>query len=216
MDLTNPISTVIPALDGRVLVVLARTRHPLSGRRVADLVPDASRSGVRLALNRLEGNGLVQGEALGNAVFYTANERHLLWPAVQALVEATDDVPRRLRQLIRDEVVSCLGEDDAAVTSVALFGSVARGAATPESDIDVLIVTPRDRDDPQIETLMSHLIDDVTVATGNQCNVYLATRSRVAELVRDKDPMVASWLADAEMICGPDVHPPLGGAPWPE
>ncbi len=215
VDLSNPITSVIPSLDGRVLVVLARTTRPMPGRQIARLIPDASLRGVQLALNRLEQHGLVRTDPYGHAVLYTANDRHILWPAIEALVEAVDKVPARLREFIREVVASSVGEDEAAEVSVALFGSVARGTSTPDSDIDLLVVTPQGRDDEHVDALGSHLIEDVMVFTGNTCNVYHATRARLRELVREQDPMVESWLHDAEMVNGPDLRPILEGASWP-
>lgn len=215
VDLTHPIASVIPSLDGRVLVVLARTSRPMPGRQVARLIPDASLRGVQLALTRLEQHGLVQAEPYGHAVLYSANERHLLWPAIAELVAAIEETPRRLRDFIRDEVVAAVGEDEAASVSVALFGSVARGTSTPESDVDLLVVTPQGEDDEHVEALISHLIDDIPTVTGNACNVYHATRARLIEFVSGQDPMVPSWLQELEMITGPDVRPVLEGAPWP-
>ncbi|NTW42405.1 MAG: hypothetical protein HGA44_21440 [Cellulomonadaceae bacterium] len=215
MDLTHPISSVIPSLEGRVLTVLARTSQPLTGRRVAQLVPDASRSGVQAALNRLVSHGLVVAEPYGHAVFYAANERHLMWEAVHALLQAAEALPRRLRELVRAEVESTLSQDEAAQTTVALYGSVARGTGTPESDVDLLVVTRHAEPDKDVEALVLRLIEDIPAATGNTCNVYLATRRDIDELVARGDPMVGSWLDDAEMISGPDICAPLEGAPWP-
>jgi len=215
MDLSHPITSVIPSLEGRVLAVLARTTQPLAGRRVAQLAPDISRRGIQLALNRLVGHGLVIAQPSGHAVLYTVNDRHLLWGAVEALVRATESLPRRLRQLIHDDVVMTLGEDEAAQTTVALFGSVARGTSTAESDIDLLVVARHDESDKGVEALKSRLIDDILAATGNACNVYLTTREGIDDLVERHDPMVESWLRDAEMISGPDIRAHLKGAPWP-
>ncbi len=187
----------------------------MPGRQVARLIPDASLRGVQLALTRLEQHGLVRADPYGHAVLYSANEQHLLWPAIKDLVAAIDEAPRRLRDFIRHEVVRSVGEDEAASVSVAFFGSVARGTSTPDSDVDLLVVTPQTEDDERVEALISHLIDDIPTITGNACNVYHATRARLVELVREQDPMVASWLQDVEMITGPDVRPALEGAPWP-
>ena len=42
MDLSDPISVVIPSLEGQVLRVLAHTTSPLSGSRIAELVTTGS------------------------------------------------------------------------------------------------------------------------------------------------------------------------------
>lgn len=198
-----------------MLAVLARTARPLPGRQVARLLPDASLRGVQLALERLAREGLVEADPFTHAVLYSVNRSHLLWPAVEALVEAADAAPTRLHELIRAEVGASLGRGRSQDVSVAIFGSAARETATPESDIDLLVVGPVERDDPAVEGLVDRLVENVRVATGNPCNVYYASRRHLAEAVRTDDPVVQSWLTDAEMVTGPDVRPALEGAPWP-
>jgi hypothetical protein len=68
MDLNEPITSVIPTLEGRVLQVLARTELRLSGSRIASLIPRASNAGVRVALSRLVDRGLLNGRSAPPAV----------------------------------------------------------------------------------------------------------------------------------------------------
>lgn len=61
MDLSHPLSTLAPGLEGAVLEVLARSTEPLSGRAVRRrLSREASQSGVQKALDRLYVSGLVK------------------------------------------------------------------------------------------------------------------------------------------------------------
>lgn len=216
MDLNHPITSVIPSLEGRVLQVLARTDLPLSGSRVATSVPDASNAGVRVAIGRLVAQGLVLSQSAPPAVLYVANRRHLLWPGIEQLVVAADGAMRALFDLAATVVREELGEDEAEHTSVALFGSTARGDNRSDSDIDLLLVT-RDATyvGERVDSLVSRLIDVVQEATGNETNVYPATRARIDDLIRQADPMVASWIADARTFVGPDVVRRLKGGPWP-
>ncbi|HYG65137.1 MAG TPA: nucleotidyltransferase domain-containing protein [Thermoanaerobaculia bacterium] len=48
------------------------------------------------------------------------------------------DRPALLREL--EERAARLGRDHPEIAEVVLFGSVARGSATPESDIDILLI----------------------------------------------------------------------------
>ncbi len=215
MDLNNAITAVIPTLEGRVLQVLARTDLPLSGSRVASFIPSASNPGVRLAISRLVGQGLVHAQSAPPAVLYTANRQHLLWPAIEQLVLAADGAMRALFDRIRDVVCDGLGADEAEHTSVALFGSSARGDNRPDSDIDLLLVTRDQAEQQAVDALISRLIDDVQIATGNETNVYPASRAHFDRLVREADPMVGSWIADAKTFMGPDIVKRLKGGAWP-
>jgi len=137
-----------------VLLALSRAEAPLSGSRVATLVPGASNPGVRKALGRLV-----------------------------------------------EQVTLHLGLHDAERTTIALYGSTARGTGDEHSDIDLVLLTPVD-DEP--------LVRDVTTRverwTGNPCSVYELTPERLSELVRRGDPIVRSWLDDAVTLRGPDLR----------
>ncbi|KQY21395.1 hypothetical protein ASD16_19070 [Cellulomonas sp. Root485] len=215
MDLNDPITSVIPTLEGRVFQVLARTDLALSGSRVASLIPSASNAGVRTAIARLVDQGLVLSQSAPPAVLYVANRRHLMWDAIEQLMRAADSVRHRLSGIIYDVVRMELGVDEAAHTSVALYGSTARGDNRPDSDIDLLLVTRNDpAADERVDRLVSRLIGEVHGATGNETNIYPASRARLDWLVRNDDPMIASWIADARTLVGPDVGPLLKGGSW--
>ena len=68
MDLTDPMSSVVPSVHGTVLSVLARTRAPLTGRRVAELASSpASQRQVANVLTALTEAGVVLRETQGSA-----------------------------------------------------------------------------------------------------------------------------------------------------
>ncbi|GAA4626528.1 nucleotidyltransferase domain-containing protein [Cellulomonas oligotrophica] len=216
MDLNDPITTVVPTLEGRVLQVLARTDLPLSGSRVASLIPSASNAGVRVALGRLVDGGIVMTEAAPPAVLYVANRRHLLWDAVERLVRATDGAVGALAARLAAVVRDVLGEPEASATTLALFGSTARGDNRPGSDIDLLLVhSDAVGATEQADRLVSSLIEEAQAATGNETNVYAASRGRIDRLIEERDPMVESWVADARPLFGPDVLRRLRGGSWP-
>ena len=215
MNLSDAITAVIPTVEGRVLQVLARTDVPLSGSRIASLIPNASREGVRLALRRLDHSGLVLAQSAAPALMHVANRRHLLWPAIERLVLVADQVVYTLKLRIVEQVESLFPHDTGRI-SLALFGSVARGDSGPDSDVDVLLITPDDLDAALVEALVVKIIDAVGAATGNECNVNAITRARFDELATGDDPIIASLTADAVVFSGPNFRRRLKGAPWDE
>jgi len=104
----------------------------------------------------------------------------------------------RLFDKIRDEV-----HQENGLTAY-LYGSLARHESTPESDVDILLVFPDDRDTEQIIDFAHDLSDSVTGWTGNQGQIYSVTRSGLADLVRRDDSIVTSLRADATPIVGPE------------
>src|SRR4051794_10747130 len=97
MDLSRPYTALCPSLDGDVLVTLAGTRRPLTGREVARLAGRRSHVGVRDVLARLVEQGLVDRQEAGSALLYTLNREHLAAPAVAVLAGMRSDLVRRLR-----------------------------------------------------------------------------------------------------------------------
>lgn len=215
MDLANPISAVIPALGGRVLLVLARAGLPMSGLAIAHLA-DASAEGVRRVLVRLREQGLVSARPSGSSVLYEANRRHLLWPAVQRLAEDADQAVRTVQRIIGDRIAATVPVGDVDRVTAALYGSVARGDSRPDSDVDVLVIFPGSVDDAALHSTEVAVVDAVEVAAGNQCSVYAVRRSRFDELVAESDPMIRSWDADAVVFHGPDFRRRLRGGAWDE
>jgi len=213
VNLTDSLSAVIPSVDGRVLSVLARSGLPVTGLQAATLA-GASPERVRQILRRLAGDGLVSTQRAGSAVLYKANRDHLLWPAIDRLVHDADQAIWMLKGRVSTAIDDALDPADAPRVTAALFGSVARGDAGPSSDVDVLLITPDDVAGPDVEKVIEVVIDAVQKATGNECNVFAVTRSRLDELVASEDPMVPSWTADADVFHGPDFRHRLRGDPW--
>jgi len=206
MDLSDPISVVIPSLEGQVLRVLAHTTSPLSGSRIAELVTTGSNPGIRTALSRLVRHGTVLARRSGPSILYTANRDHLTWPTIEHAVQAADNLLDTLQDRIVDLARAHLGGRDAERTTLALFGSVARATSTLDSDIDIVAVFPDSIGAQTIEQLVDAVTADVQRWTGNSCNVYPVTSTRLAQLIAASDPMIESWAADARTFLGPDLR----------
>ncbi len=215
MNLSDPITTVMPSVQGRVLLVIGRTGLELTGRRVAELA-GTSPERTRQVLRDMLRNGLIHSRRAGQAILYEANREHVMWPAVQQLVDDADQAIWTVKQRIGATLEDTLGPDASAGVTAALFGSVARGDSGQDSDVDVLLITPNDLDDAIVEHTVVATIRTVEAATGNDCNVYQASREKFDALAHDDDPMITSWSADAAVFHGPDFRRRLKGARWEE
>lgn len=212
MDFTNPIAAVVPSLEGRILIVLARAAQPLSGSRVADLVPEASNPGVRIALRRMVEQGVVLAQPSSHAILYSANRQHLAWSAIEAVVDYATNADTAFRERIAALADTELSERDHRRTTIALYGSVARGQARPDSDIDLVVLTPDDAEPAAVERLVLALTAEVPRWTGNLCSVYDLTHFRLRELIDAGDPIVPSWKDDAITLTGPNLDDLLTGS----
>ena len=173
MDLSHPLSTLAPGLEGAVLEVLARATEPLSGRAVRRrLSRQASQSGVQKALDRLYVAGLVKQRRNGRAILNHLNRDHVLAPFVVDLVELGDTMPSRIAEVIRPHLEGA--------SKALLFGSLARWQADADSDIDLILVWP-DAPDGDPWDAKVDIGSELERFTGNPCNTMLFTESEFAE-----------------------------------
>ena len=158
MQLQNPLRAICPALEADVLMALASGAPSTPGALVRERGVQASISGVRRCLERLEGNGVVDAGHLGNRVEYSLNAQHMLAGLV---VEASKAMERFTRFLT--DAISRWEEQPLQVT---LFGSAARREMRNDSDIDLLFVVPDGASD-QLYEAISDLAVDAYRLTGN-------------------------------------------------
>ena len=113
-----------------MLSVLLRTGAPLTGRQVHALVSDEhSLWSVQESLTVLTRLGIVDTQTIGRAGVHTINDGH----AVVAHLRVLADPIGMLRAAIAGAVGS-------GVESVIVFGSIARGQASRDSDIDLAVI----------------------------------------------------------------------------
>lgn len=209
MDVAHPIRGIIPGLEAAVLEVLAGTTMPLSGREIERLSGEGSHRGVQLVLRRLVTQGVALAEPRGNAVYYTANREHLAWEAIEALTG--------LRGALRDRLAAAIGSWRQAARHASLYGSAARGDGDATSDIDILLVRPAKvtQESEPWETQVTELREQATAWTGNAVQIFDIDEARLAEHVAARDPLVAGWLADGELLAGTALGILIANLPRP-
>jgi len=198
MDVSRPYGVLSHPLDGAVLHVLTGTTEGLSGRRVAELTGNAQ-EGVRKALQRLAGTGIVEQREAGNAILYSFNRRHLAAPAVEQLTD--------LRRVLLTRLAEVLGEWTTAPLHASLFGSAARGDGDTASDIDLFVVRPAvvEADAPAWREQIDRLPEEIRDWTGNHANIVEISEHSLADLRRRRPPVVENFEADAVTLLGPDA-----------
>jgi predicted nucleotidyltransferase/predicted transcriptional regulator len=186
VDFSQPFRAVTPTLDGPVLRVLSRTTRPLTRGQVVDLVGEASEPGVRKVLRRLTEQGIVIEQRIGGQYSYTANREHILWPAVDVLMTAGNRLDARIRQLVEAWAVPAL--------SVELFGSVADGTSTSQSDVDLMIYR-RDLSEEDAD-IWDQQVAELRMAverwTGNRCEVLEIDPAALVEMAAADELLLKS------------------------
>jgi nucleotidyltransferase-like protein/IclR-like helix-turn-helix domain-containing protein len=177
MDFRNPISSLVPGATGRILEVLTRNTVELKLTALASIAGVSPAQASRV-LPRLVELGLVTRFDVPPASLFAINRDHLSAAALEML----DQAPSRVVGKLRDLVAAIRP----APVSVTLFGSVARGMATSDSDIDILLeraVSVPEDDLEWIDTTTDWVLD-VRASTGNRVNVIEVTDAELPGLLR--------------------------------
>jgi predicted nucleotidyltransferase len=193
----EPFGGVIPGARGAVLAVLLRTGEPMTGRQIHGLVSDDhSLWSVQEALKALTRLGLVESHTIGRAGVNTINEGHAFVAPLRALADPIGALKTAIGEVI-----------DPEVRVVVLFGSIARGEPSLDSDIDLAVIAAPTWD-KRVE-----LQDTVRTRLGNDCDVLLFTEPEFRQRAVEGEPVVGDILRDGIALVGtkPRVKP---GATW--
>ncbi len=194
MNFRRPLETVTPTLDGDVLAVLARAETEFTGRELKRLTGRGSHQGVRNAVDRLTRQGIVLRRRAGNAHLYKLNRDHIAAPWIEGLASLTDQLLGRLRDTLASWAQPPL--------LALLFGSVATGTATPESDLDLLIVRParQDPDSPTWREQIATLEADASAWTGNDARVVEYSEEELPRI--GLEPLLRDAITDGIELYG--------------
>ena len=203
MDVSRPYTAVSSGIDIEVLVALAGTTRPLTGRRVAELVGHSQR-GVLTVLDRLVEHGLVLRTAAGRALMHELNRDHLAAPAVELLAGMRAELVGRLREAFADWKV--------APVHASIFGSAARGDGNTHSDVDLFVVRPASVDEEAAvwRSQVDGLIADVHSWTGNHAAIIEQGEPDLKRLQRSKPPVLKNLRRDGIDLVGASLREVLG------
>ena len=185
MDFGEPFGGLLPGARGAALAVLLRTGAPLTGRRVHALVADRHSLGaVQQALRDLDRLGLITTEAVGRAGAHRVNEGHAAIAPLRALASPMEMLTRVVEETARD------------VEAVIVFGSVARGDAHADSDVDLVVIAPEAWEG------RAELQQQVHERLGNDCDVLHLTGDHFKLAPADREPVVSEILRDGIALVG--------------
>ena len=201
VDFVRPIEAIMPGAQGRVLAVLAETTAELNLRTIARL------AGVSVAQASRVLPGLVE---LGVV------ERREVPPSSQFRLLPDHVVSRALLDIARssDTVLAEIGRLAGALPRppdrVVVFGSLARGEAGRDSDIDVVVVRPDtigEDDDLWAESIETWRRDIARLA-GNPVEVPEVSAAEAAQKSTDRSELWADIRRDGRVVYGPGFNEP--------
>jgi predicted nucleotidyltransferase len=185
----EPFGGLMPGARGAVLAALLRTGTPLTGRRIHALVVGHSLGAVQQALRDLDRTGVITTETIGRAGVHRINENHEAIAPLRSLASPIEMLTRVVR------------EAAPGAEAVIVFGSVARGEAHADSDVDLAVVAPDTWDG------RADLQSQVHARLGNDCDVLHLTREDFARAPEDREPVVAEIFRDGLVLVGTMPRP---------
>lgn len=191
MDLGAPVRDVAPAVRGALLQALTRLEQPVTRRQLASAAGVAP-GNASAVIEELIRAGLVSETAAGRSSMVALNRAHLAAGPVLALAGLRGELIRRLRGRL-SAWPDLLG--------AWLFGSVARGDADSDSDIDLLIIAD-DLRAPALHERLAKLHADVRTWTGNDLQLVEHSSASWRKLVRSKNPLVEQVRLDGIALTG--------------
>jgi predicted nucleotidyltransferase len=139
---------------------------------------------VQQALRDLERLGLVITDSVGRAGVHRINEDHEAVAALRSLASPLDMLARVVR------------EEAPEAQAVIVFGSIARGEAHADSDIDLVVVAPEGWEG------RGDLRERVHTRLGNDCDVLHFTAQGLSHAAAEQEPVVAEILRDGIALVG--------------
>ena len=179
MDLGSPVLDVAPAVRGALLQALARLEQPVTRRQLASAAGVAPGNASAVIEGFIQA-GLVSETIAGRSSMVILNRSHLAAGPVLALAGLRGELIRRLRERLSDWP-DLLG--------AWLFGSVARGDADSDSDVDLLIVAD-DLQSPDLHQLVAQLHADVRSWTGNDLQLVEHSAASWRKVLSTKNALV--------------------------
>jgi predicted nucleotidyltransferase len=180
--MNHPLATVTPTLDGDVLTVLAAHDVTFTTGQIHRVLNAYSEEGIRKVLARLVSQGVVRSERIGNTYAYRLNTAHLAAKPILELAKLFDTFLKRLEQE--------LGGWPYPPVYAAVFGSAAHGTMTPDSDVDLFLVSATGTPEADWARQVNELALAVTAWTGNDARVVEYSEielksARTEPMVRD-------------------------------
>ena len=199
MRFHRPLSDILGSrIKVDILRLLFRTRSDHTGREIAGII-GYSHNAARFALEDLERSGLVVHRQAGRANLYSLDEDNVV---VTDILSSAFLVEDGLLGEVARIISRWIGSD---LSSIILFGSIARGEEDQGSDIDVAVVLKDGADQDGKEDAIADASLEVVRRFGNKLSPILVTES---EFERKRKSKKGLWRDIA--IEGTELKPGRG------
>lgn len=179
----------------RILRYLCRAGGEHTGRAIGRAI-QVSHPAVHRALRTLAGRAMVQAVRHGPAIAYRLNEDHWL---VRTGIRPLFDAEAAFFTAVGEAVRAAAG---VPVRSVLVFGSVARGEAGAESDIDLLSITASARAAAKAEESLAEGAAVLRHQFGRRLSVMVLPAVEFARRYRRRERLAREIVETGWVIAG--------------
>jgi len=189
----------------RVCRLLLTTSEALSAREMGRRTGTAKRS-VDLALVDLIHLGLVVREGTSSVSPYRINHLHALVElALAPLFLGEDQTLQEMFAMLRKMVIAESVLEKSGLAWAGVFGSMARGDQTIESDLDLAVIIDDRTATSRVHDALSDQVPSFTSRFGRRVSPLVMSRSQFGRMLKDGDSLALTLVRDGRRLAG-TVH----------
>lgn len=183
----------------KILRFLVQSQSQSNGREIAKNV-GLSHVKAHTALKDLTRQGVVNMRSAGSSLVYWLNEDHfLVKEIIRPAFEKEEGLFEYISRLILKEISL------PKPSSMILFGSFAKGNASADSDIDVVIIYPRSKNKTVISKELSEAEKKITSFFGNRLSSVPLLIDEFQKRLKTKDAFIHEIIRSGKVIYGRSI-----------
>lgn len=200
MLLDRPLDNILGQYSKvKILRFLIKSQAQLNGREIAKNV-GLSHVKAHTALKDLTKNGVVNMRSVGSSLVYWLNEEHfLVKEIIRPAFEKEEDIFCHIVRIILKEI------NPPRPLSIILFGSFAKGGASADSDIDIIIIYPHSKNKPLIDRELSEAEKKITSLFGNHLASVSLLVNEFQKKLKKKDAFIDEIIRTGKVIYGKNI-----------
>lgn len=201
MFLINPLERILGQTSKiRILKFLVSSGLELNGREIASAV-GLSHVKAHTALKELNQYGVVTMRRSGKSILYQLNHKNVI---VSKMLAPLFEKEARLMNMVEEIITKHLKQP--SPKSVILFGSFASNRARPDSDIDLLVITPKNGDSGAFREGLAKAEASITIGFGNHLAPILMGETEFKAKFKKREKFVVNVVREGKVLYGASIN----------
>lgn len=190
----------------KILRFLIRSQAELNGTQIAKAV-GLSHVKSNTALQELVVHGFITMRRVGRSCLYRLDRENIvIKKLLKPLFEKEYHLLDELKKIIISELKSPYP------LSIVLFGSIVKGNARPNSDIDLLLVIPKDKNMAQAKGEVERAGEKVLKIFGNHLSPLIVKVDPFCKKYRKKEKLYVDIVKNGKPIYGKSLQEVISGS----